>query len=137
MVTVSVLEPNLKSDDIKVDFALDTIRVTVQKQGHALVPINGRLYDAIDVDKCKVLIKAEKVNIKLRKRANHNWHELFGAGAQDDLRDKEAKKNDEHLSMEERKARDEVRLARSQLNHFLNLEEEETELSCMRKSRFI
>ena len=43
--------------------------------------ICGTVFDAIDVDKSKVVYKDEKVLIKLRKQEKHEWHELFGAGA--------------------------------------------------------
>ena len=117
VVTISILEPNVKSEDLKVDFALDTLKVTLKKQGHDLIPINGRLFDGVEVDKCKVLIKNDKVNIKLRKRANHNWHDLFGAGAQD----VRATEDDEFkgLTSEEKKLKEEEKRKALEDNNFM------------------
>eukprot|EP00565_Helicotheca_tamesis_P004290 CAMPEP_0185738964 /NCGR_PEP_ID=MMETSP1171-20130828/34281_1 /TAXON_ID=374046 /ORGANISM="Helicotheca tamensis, Strain CCMP826" /LENGTH=404 /DNA_ID=CAMNT_0028410367 /DNA_START=63 /DNA_END=1274 /DNA_ORIENTATION=+ len=81
VMTISVLEPNVKEDMLKVDFGLDKLTVILRKDGEDLTVICGTLFDAVDISKCKVKITDEKVLVKLRKKEKHEWHELFGSGA--------------------------------------------------------
>lgn len=81
VLTIQIPEPNVKPENLRVDFGLDTLTVVLTKQGVDFTVICGTLFDAIDVDKSKVVYKDEKVLIKLRKQEKHEWHELFGAGA--------------------------------------------------------
>jgi len=118
VVTISLLEPNVSPSDLSVEFALDTLKVTLTKQGHELVPINGKLFDGVVVDKCKVLYKGEKVNIKLRKRAPHNWHDLFGAGAQD-VKKEGDEEGDDNLTEEGRKAKEAAKKKALEDNNFM------------------
>lgn len=81
VLTIQIPEPNVKPENLRVDFGLDRLTVVLTKQGVDFTVICGTLFDAIDVDKSKVVYKDEKVLIKLRKQEKHEWHELFGAGA--------------------------------------------------------
>ena len=81
VLTIQIPEPNVKPENLRVEFGLDTLTVILTKQGVDFTVICGTLFDAIDVDKSKVVYKDEKVLIKLRKQEKHEWHELFGAGA--------------------------------------------------------
>ena len=81
VLTIQIPEPNVKPENLHVEFGLDTLTVILTKQGVDFTVICGTLFDAIDVDKSKVVYKDEKVLIKLRKQEKHEWHELFGAGA--------------------------------------------------------
>lgn len=87
-MTISILQANIKEEDLKVDFQLDHLTVIWLNK---FTVICGTLFDAVIVDKCKVKIQAEKVLIKLRKREKGDWHELFGSGA----RRKESKEDKE------------------------------------------
>ena len=82
VLTIQIPEPNVKPENLRVDFGLDTLTVILTKQGVDFTVICGTLFDEIDVDKSKVVFKDEKVLIKLRKQEKHEWHELFGAGAE-------------------------------------------------------
>lgn len=81
VMTISILEKNVKPEHIKVDFSLDKLSVIMIKEGVEFTVICGTLYDAVDVSKCKIVYKDEKVLIKLKKMQKHEWHNLFGSGA--------------------------------------------------------
>lgn len=81
-MTISILEPNITSDKIKVDFSLDKLNVVVEKSGILFTVISGTLFNAVDVSKCKIKYMDEKVLIKLRKCEKFEWHNLFGKGAE-------------------------------------------------------
>jgi len=81
VMTISILESGVKSQNLTVDLSLDKLTVILKKQGKDLTVMHGTLYDAIDVPKCKVKYMDEKVLIKLRKKDAYNWNELFGNGA--------------------------------------------------------
>ena len=97
VLTIAILEPNVKPTNIRVDFGVDSLTVILTKTGVDFTVICGTLYDAVVVDRCKVVHKDEKVLIKLRKKDKHEWNELFGSGA--------SKEDDE--TMEEKNAEDE------------------------------
>jgi tetratricopeptide (TPR) repeat protein len=80
VLTIQIPEPNVKPENLRVEFGLDTLTVVLTKQGVDFTVICGTLFDAIDADKSKVVYKDEKVLIKLRKQGKNEWHELFGAG---------------------------------------------------------
>ena len=81
IMTISILESNLKPEHLKVEFSLDKLSVVIEKQGVQFTVICGTLFDAVDVQKCKIVHKDEKVLIKLKKVEKHEWHNLFGSGA--------------------------------------------------------
>jgi len=80
-MTISILEPNVTPDKLKVDFSLDKLNVVLEKSGIPFTVISGTLFNAVDVSKCKVKYTDEKVLIKLRKCEKFEWHNLFGKGA--------------------------------------------------------
>jgi hypothetical protein len=81
VMTISILESNVQPENLKVDFSLDKISVIIKKGGVEFTVICGTLFDAVEVSKCKVVYKDEKVLIKLRKQEKYEWHNLFGSGA--------------------------------------------------------
>lgn len=83
-MTIAILEPNLDSSKIEVRFSLDKLTVIVQIRGKQFTVICGTLYNAVIASKCKVKYTDEKVLIKLKKKRQHEWNELFGSGAQSD-----------------------------------------------------
>lgn len=84
VMTISILEANVKADDLKVTFEKQRLTVQLQKGGENFTVIAGTLYSPVDVDRCKIVYKDEKVLIKLRKKDSFNWHELFGKAVMDD-----------------------------------------------------
>eukprot|EP00586_Coscinodiscus_wailesii_P004611 CAMPEP_0172486426 /NCGR_PEP_ID=MMETSP1066-20121228/15018_1 /TAXON_ID=671091 /ORGANISM="Coscinodiscus wailesii, Strain CCMP2513" /LENGTH=450 /DNA_ID=CAMNT_0013252391 /DNA_START=90 /DNA_END=1442 /DNA_ORIENTATION=+ len=90
-VTISILEKKVQEEDLNVTFSLDKLTVILKKSGVDFTVICGTLFDAVDVSKCKVKIKDEKVLIKLKKKEPHNWHELFGSGAAKEKKDDDKK----------------------------------------------
>lgn len=78
IVTISILERNVKPENLKVTFGQDSLTVILEKGGVSFTVICGTLFDTVDVSKCKVVYKDEKVLIKLRKVDHYEWHELFG-----------------------------------------------------------
>jgi tetratricopeptide (TPR) repeat protein len=81
---IEVLEHSVKQEDLRVDILPRRLTVILKKQGVEFTVIHGILYDKVDVARSKVLIKDEKVLIKLRKTEPHDWHELFGKKDDDD-----------------------------------------------------
>ena len=81
---IEILEHSVQQEDIRVDFSPRKLTVTLMKQGVEFTVIHGILYDKVDINRCKLLIKDEKVLIKLRKTEPHDWHELFGKNTDDD-----------------------------------------------------
>lgn len=83
-VTIAILEPNLTQELLTVKYeGNDHLTVQVTKGMPNPVKcevICGTLFDAINVDNCKVVFKSEKVLVKLSKAKKMNWHELFGKG---------------------------------------------------------
>lgn len=82
VLTIQIPEPNVQPENLKVEFGLDTLSVVLTKQGADFTVIHGTLFDAIDIERSKVVYKDEKVLIKLRKVDKHEWHNLFGTGAE-------------------------------------------------------
>jgi tetratricopeptide (TPR) repeat protein len=75
---IELLEHSVKQEDLRVDILPRKLTVILKKQGVEFTVIHGILYDKVDVARSKVLVKDEKVLIKLRKLEPHDWHELFG-----------------------------------------------------------
>ena len=95
VMTISILESNVKPEHLKVEFSLDKLSVVIEKGDVEFTVICGTLFDAVDVSKCKVVHKDEKILIKLRKQEKHEWHNLFGSGAR---KEKESKGGDDKPS---------------------------------------
>lgn len=78
VMTISILEAGVLERDLTVEFESKHLVVILRKGGKDFTVIAGNLYSEIDVDKSKVVIKDEKVLIKLRKVETYEWHELMG-----------------------------------------------------------
>lgn len=78
VMTISILEPGVTEENLDVNFESLWLTVILRKQGVDFTVIAGTLYSEIDVEKSKVVIKDEKVLIKLKKIKQYEWHELFG-----------------------------------------------------------
>jgi suppressor of G2 allele of SKP1 len=89
VMTVSIMEPNVRAEHLQVEYPdSTTLRVVLNKQGQDFVVISGHLYDAVDVESCKTVIKEEKILIKLKKRTPKEWYDLL---------DKKKKKSSEEM----------------------------------------
>lgn len=90
---VQILEPNVTSDNLNVTFTPDELMVKIKKQEGGGVwteftVIYGDLYEEVVVEKCKAVIKDEKVLIKLKKKESKlEWAKLL-----DDSKSGERKK---------------------------------------------
>jgi hypothetical protein len=84
VMTISILEANVKPENLNVTFEPRRLVVRLQKGGVDFTVIAGTLYSEVVVDRCKVVYKDEKVLIKLRKVDKFDWHELFGKASLDD-----------------------------------------------------
>jgi tetratricopeptide (TPR) repeat protein len=84
IMTIAILEPDVKHTDLMVKFGTKRLTVILKKQGVDLTVICGKLYSKVVKDKCKVVIKGEKVLLKLFKSEPHEWHELFSKALMDE-----------------------------------------------------
>ena len=84
VMTIAILEPNMRNEDLQITFGRKLLTVIVKKQGCDFTVICGKLFDKIDTQRCKVVIKDDKVLIKLQKVDPHDWHELFSKRLNDD-----------------------------------------------------
>lgn len=89
-MTVVLVEANVKPESLKVTFSTRKLTVVLTKQGVDFTVICGRLFEKVDVDKCKITYKDEKVLVKLKKVEPHEWHELFSKNKGGDSEDEEA-----------------------------------------------
>jgi suppressor of G2 allele of SKP1 len=78
VMTIAILEPNVQPADLDVTMETNHLEVIMRKEGEEFAVIAGTLYDEINTELSKVLIKDEKVLIKLRKSKAYEWHELLG-----------------------------------------------------------
>ena len=79
---IQILEPNVKPESLSVDFTRDDICVKIKKlENGALVEyvvVYGDLYEEVVPEKCKSIIKSEKVLIKLKKKDGKiEWNNLL------------------------------------------------------------
>jgi len=98
-VTVAILEPNLTPELLTVKYGGDD-HLTVKVIKGIPNPIEctvicGTLFDNVNVNKCRVVFKSEKVFVKLSKARKINWHELFSKG--------EKKEENENVDSSDRK----------------------------------
>ena len=90
---IQILESNVQRENLNVTFTPDELIVKITKQDQnqqgttEYTVIYGDLYDEVIVDKCKSIIKDEKVLIKLKKKEKHEWAKLL-----DDSKSGERKK---------------------------------------------
>ena len=80
-MTISILESNVQREDLILTLEEKHITVQLRKGGVEFTVICGPLYAEIDVDLSKVVIKEEKVLVKLKKVEAFEWQELFGKTA--------------------------------------------------------
>jgi len=78
VMTISILEAGVKEEDLTVRFGPKNLVVILRKDRTEFTVIAGALYSEIDIEKSKVVFKAEKVLLKLRKVDAYEWHELLG-----------------------------------------------------------
>ena len=78
VMTISILEKNASPDQLTVDFQPDKLTVLFEKEGTSFTVISGNLFALVNIEKCKVVYKDEKVLIKLRKVEQNEWDDLFG-----------------------------------------------------------
>lgn len=80
---VQILEPNVQPENLTAEFTPDAITVKIKKRDSmgAMVEytvICGDLYEEVLADKCRTIIKAEKVLIKLKKKETKiEWNKLL------------------------------------------------------------
>ena len=74
---ISILEPNVSAQNLHVVITPDDILIRLIKNGTEYTVIYGDFYDEVIVDKCKTLIKDEKVLIKLKKKEKFEWNKLL------------------------------------------------------------
>ncbi|MGK3735295.1 MAG: HSP20 family molecular chaperone IbpA [Bacillariaceae sp.] len=78
VMTISILEAGVRAEDLTVRFEPKHLVVILRKGETDFTVIAGNLHSEIDVEKSKVVIKAEKILLKLRKIDAFEWHELLG-----------------------------------------------------------
>lgn len=84
---LQILEPNVSPENLNVTFTPDELIVKIKKQGPPgerqgilteYTVIYGDLFEEVIVEKCKSIIKDEKVLIKLKKKeSKHEWTKLL------------------------------------------------------------
>lgn len=84
VMTIAILESNVQEGDLRVDFQPRRLTVSMTKGGVNFTVIAGYLFDQIDVERCRILRKSDKVLLKLQKVTPHEWHELFSKKSPDD-----------------------------------------------------
>lgn len=80
-MTISILEPSVKPENLTVKMQVQRLSVTLRKEGVDFPVVSGRLYEEINVDNSKIQYKDEKVLIKLRKIRAYEWPELLSKEA--------------------------------------------------------
>jgi len=104
---VQILEPNVTAENLTVDFTRDTLSVKIKKQEDSglveYTVIKGDLYEEVIPDKCRAIIKSEKVLIKLKKTdTKMDWHALLDESkAGDRKKGREEKRMKENGEMKE------------------------------------
>ena len=90
-MTIAILEPNVQSEDLHVDFSKYKLSVVLHKKGVDFTVCHGFLSHTINPEKCKIKITDEKVLIKLKKVDSHEWNDLFGKPKEEALKEEEKK----------------------------------------------
>lgn len=96
---IQILEPNVKPENISVNYTRDEISVKLKKldQGNLVeyIVVYGDLYEEVVPEKCKTIIKAEKVLIKLKKKEGKiEWHNLLDESKSGDRKKGRMEKRD-------------------------------------------
>ena len=78
-MTIAILEAGVRESDLTVQFEVDRIVVQLRRQGlsEPITVVAGTLYAEIVPELSKVTWHAEKVLIKLRKKTEGEWYELW------------------------------------------------------------
>ncbi|OQR95352.1 hypothetical protein THRCLA_07948 [Thraustotheca clavata] len=80
-VTLSLLQKNLKSEDVTVDFSPNHLHVRFPVNGETIDAFQKQLYGAIDVQESSFRVSTVKVEIRLKKaNAGFMWDKLEGQG---------------------------------------------------------
>jgi hypothetical protein len=80
---VQILESNVTRENLTVVYTPDELTVKIRKGESSgtvveYTVIHGDLYEEVDVDGCRVVVKAEKVLIKLKKKERKiEWNKLL------------------------------------------------------------
>lgn len=77
VLTIAILAPNVQEEDLRVNFEEAFLTVQLRVRNADFTLIAGKLFDKVDVDKCRVQIRDDKVLIKLRKQSQFEWSELL------------------------------------------------------------
>lgn len=85
---IQILEANVEPSNLSVQITPDELSVKLTKNNVTYSLIYGDLYEEVIVNKCRTIIKDEKVLIKLKKKTEKvEWHKLL-----DDSKSGERKK---------------------------------------------
>mmetsp|Transcript_8900 Transcript_8900/g.11780 ORF Transcript_8900/g.11780 Transcript_8900/m.11780 type:complete len:379 (+) Transcript_8900:14-1150(+) len=79
-VVISIMEKKCKEEDVTVDFSPTQLKVSLQKDGKTVTPINKTLYDEIVPEESSFRVSPVKVEIKLKKKTAYQWDDLHGDG---------------------------------------------------------
>ncbi|KAL7533474.1 hypothetical protein ACHAWF_004516 [Thalassiosira exigua] len=99
---VQILEPGVTRDNLTTEFSRDELTVKIRKldpeKGSTVeyTVIQGDLYEEVIPEKCRAIVKAEKVLVKLKKKEKVEWSKLL-----DDSR-----KGDRRRGREEKRAKE-------------------------------
>jgi len=81
---IQILEPNVQAENLTTEFTADEISVKIKKHdgsGGALVEyavIHGDLFEEVVPEKCRAIIKEEKILVKLKKKESKlEWSKLL------------------------------------------------------------
>jgi len=100
---VQILEPNVAPENLTAEFTPDEISIKIKKRDEKggmveYTVIHGDLYEEVVADKCRAIIKDEKVLIKLKKKESKmEWNKLLD----------ESKKGDRKRGRVEKRAKEE------------------------------
>ncbi|EED90608.1 predicted protein, partial [Thalassiosira pseudonana CCMP1335] len=75
---IQILEANVEPSNLSVQITPDELSVKLTKNNVTYSLIYGDLYEEVIVNKCRTIIKDEKVLIKLKKKTEKvEWHKLL------------------------------------------------------------
>ena len=77
LLLVSIMEANLKEDDVNVSIEEESIRVEIARDGIKNPIMEGKLLKAVKPDQCRVRMKDDSVVIKLRKAESSRWKSIL------------------------------------------------------------
>lgn len=107
---IQILEPNVAADKLIVDFSADELTVKIKKSESTgeeeYTVIFGDLYEEVIPEECRVIRKAEKILIKLKKKEEKlEWNNLLDESKAGDRKkgrmEKRAKENGDDVAKDE------------------------------------